>query len=57
MNNNTTNPIVSQRLYALEELLITISLRLDELEDKLNAINVSNINITEDNSDMIISNN
>ena len=48
MNNNnfTTNPIVSQRLYALEELLITISLRLDELEDKLNAINVSNINIT-----------
>jgi len=57
MNNNTTNPIVSQRLYALEELLITISLRLDELEDKLNAINVSNINITEDNSDMVISNN
>ena len=57
MNINTTNPIVSQRLYALEELLITISLRLDELEDKLNAINVSNINITEDNSDMVISNN
>jgi hypothetical protein len=37
MNNKnfTTNPIISFRLQALEELLISISSRLDDIEEKI----------------------
>nr|WPF46674.1 MAG: hypothetical protein [Lake Baikal virophage 9] len=50
MNNNSfiNNPIISFRLNALEELLIQISSRLEEIEEKLNALKLETIKEEEE---------
>ena len=57
MNNKTVftnNPIITFRLNALEELLMQISSRLDEIEEKINALKIDESDTTSSSDTTIV---